>query len=143
VETAADVRFSARYHAQPSESNQYGVKGLSVVQGAMPCQEHWHQVHAIRGEAGVHVIRVSMLMNPAHALTSTENPLETKNPVVVEPCSYLHPSMQHTMSSSLAVTFMIMHGQCHMFALTQLEVLQREKAAQMGAHTRVGVLQCG
>jgi hypothetical protein len=29
----------------------YGVKGLSVVRGAVPCQQHWHQVHANWGVA--------------------------------------------------------------------------------------------
>jgi hypothetical protein len=35
----------------PTVSNacSYGVKGLSVVQGAVPCQLQWHQVRAIRG----------------------------------------------------------------------------------------------
>jgi hypothetical protein len=32
---------------------QTGVKGLSVVQGAVPCQQHWYQDHAIRGVAGL------------------------------------------------------------------------------------------
>jgi hypothetical protein len=32
----------------------YGVKWLSVVQGAVPCQQRWHKVHAIRGVVGVH-----------------------------------------------------------------------------------------
>jgi hypothetical protein len=32
----------------------YGVKGLLVVQGAVPCQQNWYQVHAIRGVACVH-----------------------------------------------------------------------------------------
>jgi hypothetical protein len=31
----------------------YCVKGMSVVQGAVPCQQHWYQDHAIRGVAGV------------------------------------------------------------------------------------------
>jgi hypothetical protein len=32
----------------------YCVKGMSVVQGAVSCQQHWYQDHAIRGVAGVH-----------------------------------------------------------------------------------------
>jgi hypothetical protein len=32
----------------------YGVKGEPVVPCAVPFQQHWHQVHAIRGVAGVH-----------------------------------------------------------------------------------------
>jgi hypothetical protein len=31
-----------------------GVKGLSVEQGAVPCQQHWYQVHAVSGVSGVH-----------------------------------------------------------------------------------------
>jgi hypothetical protein len=32
----------------------YCVKGILVVQGAVPCQQHWYQDHTIRGAAGVH-----------------------------------------------------------------------------------------
>jgi hypothetical protein len=60
MEAAADVWYSDRYHAQPSQSNQhtlecgYGVKGLSVVQGAVPYQQHWYQGHTIRDVASLH-----------------------------------------------------------------------------------------
>jgi hypothetical protein len=59
VENAADVWYSARYLARPSQKKSifvygYGVKGVSVVQAAVPCQQHPHQVHAIRGVPGVH-----------------------------------------------------------------------------------------
>jgi hypothetical protein len=32
----------------------YSVKGMSFVQGAVPCQQHWYQDHAIRGVADAH-----------------------------------------------------------------------------------------
>jgi hypothetical protein len=57
----------------------YGVKGLSVVQAPVPCQQHWHRVHVIRGVAGVHASRVSELVHPAHAFTSTIKPLKQTN----------------------------------------------------------------
>jgi hypothetical protein len=46
----------------------YGVKGVLVVHGAVPCQQPWHRVNAIRGSAGVHTSSVSEPMRPAHAL---------------------------------------------------------------------------
>jgi hypothetical protein len=51
----------------------YGVKGPPAVQGVVPRQQHWHQVHAIGGAAGVHNSRLSMLMYSANALTSAIN----------------------------------------------------------------------
>jgi hypothetical protein len=30
------------------------VRGVSVVQGSVSCQQHWHQVHAVRGLTGMH-----------------------------------------------------------------------------------------
>jgi hypothetical protein len=39
---------------QPKLVCGYCVKGMSVVQGAVPCQQQWYQEHAIRGVAGVH-----------------------------------------------------------------------------------------
>jgi hypothetical protein len=30
------------------------LKGVLIVQGAVPCQQHWHQVHAILGVEGEH-----------------------------------------------------------------------------------------
>jgi hypothetical protein len=32
----------------------FHVQGVPIVQGAVPCQQHWHQVHAISGVEGVH-----------------------------------------------------------------------------------------
>jgi hypothetical protein len=63
----------------------YGVKGLSVVQGTVTCQQHWHQVHAIRcGRC------VNQLSERAHASSSclniNHNPHRTNKHVVVEPC---------------------------------------------------------
>jgi hypothetical protein len=51
-----------------------GVVGYKVL-----CRQHWHHVHAIRGVAGAHNSRVSELMHPDNALTSTINPLEQTN----------------------------------------------------------------
>jgi hypothetical protein len=31
------------------------VHGVPFVQIAVPCQQHWHQVHAIRGVTGMHI----------------------------------------------------------------------------------------
>jgi hypothetical protein len=44
---------------------------------AVPCQQHWHRVHAI--SAGVHNSGVSEIMHPAHALTSKICPLKQTN----------------------------------------------------------------
>jgi hypothetical protein len=54
----------------------YLVKGMLAVEGAVPCQKHWHQVHTVRGVAGVHTSGVSELMHPAHASEPTINPLK-------------------------------------------------------------------
>jgi hypothetical protein len=47
-----------------------------AVQGAVPCQQHWYQDRSIMGVASVHTSIVSEQMHPAHALTSTINPLK-------------------------------------------------------------------
>jgi hypothetical protein len=44
------------------------VKGVPVARGAVPCQQHWHQVQAINGVAGVHTIYVNELMLIHHGL---------------------------------------------------------------------------
>jgi hypothetical protein len=52
MEAIADVWYSARSVALPKQSELvcgFGVKGVLVVYVAVPCQQHWHQVHAIRG----------------------------------------------------------------------------------------------
>jgi hypothetical protein len=60
------------------------------MQGAVPCQQHWHQVRAIRSRgtdvAGVHTSRLSELMHPAHAFIMYHKPLDTDKYAVLEPC---------------------------------------------------------
>jgi hypothetical protein len=56
----------------------HGVKGLSVAQGALPCQRHWDQVNAIWEIAGVHTSysRVSELILPAHVSAPPVTPMK-------------------------------------------------------------------
>jgi hypothetical protein len=59
---------------------------MLVVQGAVPCQLNWHQVHAIKGVAGVHTSCVSVHVHLAHASAPPITTMKQAKSVVVELC---------------------------------------------------------
>jgi hypothetical protein len=66
----------------------YCVKGLSDVQGAVPCQRHWYQDHAIRCGRCAH--QLSERANASSpCLNLNHKPLGTNKNVVVEACKRL------------------------------------------------------